>query len=227
MLHQITPTTILLTTDSGSLELRALKCGDRQKFLRYRALAYEVLQGDTLAHFAAGYGFMAAFRCAIQDQGFAHCCREMLALHGVDMDGLDSAQVVALLFSYQGGDGLLVQLEFPPMPSDGKPLSPDLDPYHYLIAVLAYRDGDIARAKATVDQLTYEEITGVLRGLKEVAKDKSKPEAAPQLSEEERAAQLADARAKLQQRLSAQQKPPDGVDPGLAAIQAKIKEMQG
>lgn len=209
-------TTVLLQTENGTLELRPLKMGSRARFLEYRAQAYRVLQEDTLTQYAAERGFLPAFHCALQNPKFAHAVEQMLALHGVGLEQVDTQQTIGLLFSYQGGDGLLVQLEFPPMPTDGKPLDPGLDPYHYLIALLYYRERDLAVAKMAVDGLTYSELTGTLKALEAIAKqsgEKSKPAPTP-ATDEERAELL----AKVKERFSQFQQP-GAADPGLAAIQ--------
>ena len=171
--------------DNRIIEARCLPCSARRDFLRWRDEAWAILQGDKLSNRTqtANQSIQHVFDT---NEEFRWLCTQMLSAHGIDVDRLDIFQVIELLFlSGEQEDGLLVKLQFPPVPpNSGKPLEPGEDPYYSLWASLAYSSGSWLQAKQTMDTLTYEEVIRLSEHLEKMSKERTPSPSEPVTPEE-------------------------------------------
>lgn len=142
-----------------------------------RRLAWECLEKSDVVATAptVAQGVAYAFD---QDEDFAWYCKEMLRLCSVDWRQLDLPQIVTLLFRAENSDGLLVSLQFPPLPpgTEGEISTNESDPYFRVMAALAFNSGDWYAAKQAMDSMRYDEVLALSNQLAELAKE-SKAEA--------------------------------------------------
>lgn len=166
------PSTIRVKDHKGTIvECRCLPCSVRHEFLRWRDEAWKILQGDDLAgrSQSASMGIQHLFDAS---EEFRWLCSQMLAAHGLSIETLDIFQVIELLFlSGEKEDGILVKLQFPPIPpGSGKKLEEGEDPYYSLWASLAYSTGNWMQVKEALDCMTYEEVIQVSTHLERISK---------------------------------------------------------
>ena len=182
------PNNILIETTDGTRYIgRCLPCGARRRFLEYRTQAWEILAASQPAQVLAQSSLNNSIAYLWDNDGdFQFLCIQMLDLHKLPWKTLDLAQVVTLLFRTEDSDGLLVKLQFPPMPTNGKPGKvTNEDPYTYLVAMMAFGEkGDWYQAKQTVDEMPYDDVVKVAAHLEEMYTkatkgDKDKPTAPP------------------------------------------------
>lgn len=166
-----TPTRYIVQEHSDrKIIVKALPYRSRRDFLWARGEAWAILGGSLVANAEAALGIEIAIGGLLDShEEFRFLVEKMLSLHGLHLVELDTVQITKLLFRDGDGDGLLVRLEFPPIPVDGEPVTgdPDLSPYATLIAVLAGSSGNYYQAKQAVDELSYPEITTLLKVLEE------------------------------------------------------------
>lgn len=156
------PSQILVTAPDGSTVVcRCLPCTARKEFLELWDMAWEIVKNDPIApHLET---LMAIGHIWDKSAEFRWLCLRMLELHNIE-GCLDLPQIVELLFVHEGGNGMLVALQFPPMPVGSKPTLPnDSDPHAQLLAILAYRTGDWAAAKQALDTIPYDTLVEALQ----------------------------------------------------------------
>ena len=182
------PDSIIITfTDGNRIVGRCLPCGDRRRFLEYRGKAWEILTASHAAQVLSQTSIPRSVAYLWDNDGdFRFLCIEMLALHNLPWQTLDLTQVIDLLFRSEDGDGRLVKLQFPPMPTSGASGKVTAeDPYTYLVAMLAFgKEGDWYQAKQTVDAMPYDDVVKVASHMEEMYAEatkgsKTKPQAPP------------------------------------------------
>ena len=115
----------------------------RDTFLALWRDAWELMTNSMLANAAASQGdkWKAVAHLFDNEPDFKFLCRSMLQMFRINIDFLDIGQVSELLFFSEGGQGLLVDLQFPPMPPGGEAPKEDdwIDPAARMLGLMAYR----------------------------------------------------------------------------------------
>lgn len=156
------PSQILVSSPDGSTVVcRCLPCTARKEFLELWDMSWEIVKNDPIApHLEI---LMAIGHIWDNSPEFRWLCLRMLEMHNIE-GSLDLPQIVELLFFHEEGNGLLVSLQFPPMPVGSKPSLPkNADPHAQLLAILAYRTGDWAAAKQALDTIPYDALIQALQ----------------------------------------------------------------
>lgn len=139
------PSKLIITDCKGGKTIvgQCLPTIARDTFLGLWRDAWGLMTNSMLANAAASNGdkWKAVAHLFDNDSDFKFLCRSMLQMFGINIDLLDIGQVSELLFFSEGGQGLLVDLQFPPMPPGGEAPKEDdwIDPAARMLGLMAYR----------------------------------------------------------------------------------------
>jgi len=144
----------------------------RSLFLEHWEDAWEIIKESVLAQSAAQHDKAHAI-AYLWDEGnrdgaddrckyFVWLCKEMLRIHGVNALELDIHQLTELLFFSEGGNGLLFNLQFPPIPPGSRGKAEAGDPQYKLMAMLSFRSGNWIEAQKVVAEIPYDEVVKIL-----------------------------------------------------------------
>lgn len=156
------PSTLIITDCSGKTMLgQCLPTIARERFLVLWRDAWELMTNSMLANAAASKGekWKAVAHLFDGNPDFKFLCRSMLELFKISIDRLDIGQVSELLFFSEGGQGLLVDLQFPPMPPGGEAPREDdwIDPVARMLGLMAYRT-NWTDAYTALNTIPYDQI---------------------------------------------------------------------
>lgn len=105
------------------------------------------------------------------DRVFATAANDAIALFGIQPDWVNAEMLVSLLFTHEGGQGLLQQMEFPPVQKTGTPLEDGQDPYaHAIASVWSFMPNhSLDQVKAVVDSMPWAQLEQILEARNEQA----------------------------------------------------------
>ena len=207
------PSTVVVSAHDGArVVARCLPCSQRRQFLALWEAAWERLKDSQLAQAASEISDEIGIAYLWDsDPDFQWLCLQMLSLHGIDGGQLDIAQVAELLFrTGDGQNGLLVGLQFPPLPPGVQGKEDIGDPYYRLMATIAFKSGDWAAAQLAMQTIPYDDVVNLCAELEKAysesaqatPKATSKVEPTDALDKLEKVA-LADIQERIQKRTGA------------------------
>jgi hypothetical protein len=173
------PSNLIITcTDGNKMIGQCLPTIARKLFLELWRDAWELMTESMLANAAASQGdkWKAVAHLFDNEPDFKFLCRSMLDLFKVNIDRLDIGQVSELLFFSEGGQGLLLDLQFPPMPPGGEAPKEDdwIDPAARLLGLIAYRSGNWAEAYQTLKDVPYDMLVQAFEAQKQAHDDETR-----------------------------------------------------
>ena len=154
------PSSVIITDrDRKTIVGQCLATIDRDFFLKLWRSAWEIITESMLANAAASQGdkWKAVAYLFDNNLDFKFLCWQMLRLFDVNIDRLDIGQVSELLFFSEGGQGLLLDVQFSAMPLGGEAPKEDdwIDPAARLLALIAFRSGNWAEAYEALKNIPH------------------------------------------------------------------------
>ena len=105
---------------------------------------------------------------------FQACIDDCLEICGLSPEYCSAAQVHGLFFAYEGGPGLLLQVEFPDAPSNpARLLDPERDPYHAAIAAVWSHSPDLSliEVREILEEIPWDEVSGAIAERNRIIKE--------------------------------------------------------
>ena len=166
------PTNLIITDCNGKTIIgQCLPTIARQTFLELWRDAWGIMSDSLLANAAASSGdkWKAIAHLFDNNPDFKFLCRSMLQMFNLNIDRLDIGQVTELLFFSEGGQGLLVDLQFPPMPPGGTAPKEDdwIDPAARMLGLMAYRSGNWQEAYEALKNIPYDQLVQAFEAQKQ------------------------------------------------------------
>lgn len=157
------PSRLIITDCEGKTIVgQCLPTIARQTFLELWRDAWGIMSDSLLANAAASSEdqWKAIAHLFDNNPDFKFLCRSMLQMFNLNIDRLDIGQVTELLFFSKGGQGQLVDLQFPPMPPGGEAPKEDdwIDPAAKMLGLMAYRSGNWQEAYEALKNIPYDQL---------------------------------------------------------------------